>query len=168
MQTSWIRILEFDGAVARQLRACGLCGRNASKPSRFTYALERVIPQIGKLGQKREQRHRDIEIDHCETTEADGKGDIRRDSANRLIFTKANWKRCEAAKLADDEKLDYEFEPHLVTAVPEDLEDRDIQAFRGFVISDILADELRDKREKKFTETITSGDNSNADHSTAV
>lgn len=125
--------------------------------TKFTYALRRVLPQIGKLESHVQTALTDIEINNCVTETRGGvEGVIVRDDRNALTFTATSLKLVNAQKRDHLESEIYEIEPYFTRGgLPNDLTVDQLMAFAGLVFpAESLETELA-RLEDAAAENIT-------------
>lgn len=107
--------------------------------SKMGYGLRRVKPQAQKLFDSYSQTEEDLQVEHC--IEENGK--IVTNEQGNYCFSKDGKREYLKAHRALLEK-EIEFEPYMVTNVPEDLPVVFADAFRGFV----LPEEIEEPEDK--------------------
>lgn len=142
---SFNRMIEFAQAGDNYI------ARTKDTPTKLVYAINRVLPQARKQGQKFHEQIsellEDIQNRYCLTDPPDSdSGKILRNAQGGLEFTKAAIQKVTAefrtGRNEARKKANIEIDPHFSTAIPEDLTDDDLDAFKGFVISDEMVREI--------------------------
>lgn len=156
---SYNAIIDFDIAANAYLKRH--TDRNGKvKDSRFTYALQRVTAQLPKTHDKYQRLLRGIEREHALTVDGKADGELLRGPdvqtpqgpvPGHYRFSRDGQEKADNAKDAllegKEEKHKFEVDPHITTALPEDLSLREIEVFEGFVLSSAQCNELREKLE---------------------
>lgn len=103
--------------------------------TKFTYALRRVLPQVGALDSNVQTALTDIEIDNCLTEKRNGvEGVIVRDEAGKLVFTAEGLKLCNKQKREHLAGQHYEIDPYFTRGeLPASLTVDQVMAFSGLV-----------------------------------
>jgi len=100
-----------------------------NRETKLAHAITRVTKSLMRPAKKRTQMIEDIEVELA--IEEDGK--LLRDEKGALQFSRANeLKRLKRIRAIDD--MEFEFQTHWATSLPEDLSQEEKNAFEGFVI----------------------------------
>lgn len=131
------------------------------KETRFTYALNRLLSQTGEsIDRPIKEKLAAIEIDNCLTAPyvdeptkgPDPTGEILKDSAGNLKFSKEGRKAANEAQSmllnADEIKI----QPHFVSKVPSDVTDDMLDSLIGFVLEAETVEAIRAKREAALSD----------------
>lgn len=97
---------------------------------KFKYALKKVIKKTNEASEKHNDKVEDLRIGKASVDE---KGNLILGEKGEYSFTPANLKALKAEIKKLELECKYEIEPQLASAIP-DLNEEQIEAFRGFVI----------------------------------
>lgn len=146
MKTSWKRCIEFSNMAQAYLA-------RTKGETKLKYAINRTLARVQKQQETVSERLADIEIDYCLTEKRGDNEVIVRDAQGNLQYTKDKIKERNKATRDYLSKDEIEVEPYLATTLPTDLNEFEIEAFSGFVISTEDADRLLQECEAKADST---------------
>lgn len=142
MKTSWKRCIEFSNMAQAYLA-------RTKGETKLKYAINRTAARIQKHQERVNDALADIEVDYCLTEKRGDNDVIVRDAQGNLQYTRDKIKERNKATRDYLSKDEIEVEPYFATTLPTDLNEFEIEAFSGFVISSEDADRLLEECEAK-------------------
>jgi hypothetical protein len=140
IKTTWRKVVRFSQAANAYVGS-------EPKDTKLKYALQRILAQMQEKQAAMDLQFNKVAVDNAlEYTEGVNKGAIMRDPQDKLMFSRDGTTKVEVerAKILDTD--DVEIEPYLATRIPSNLDFAFLEIFRGFVISDEVADKAVEER----------------------